>query len=186
MLGKIRIIWESMAGERLRYGGAIAALVVASCFLYLVPLVTQITLDGALAPPSGEGSVFVTWSVELLGGRLFLAKNLWLPALLIAVLAGMAGLFTYLRGRWSARASEGIVCRVRDRVYDHLQHLPCSYFDSAETGDLLWKFNTGAGVFSSPSVYMVDGEQFVTVASGGGDKGRRGGDLILSFALPPR
>jgi quinohemoprotein ethanol dehydrogenase len=54
----------------------------------------------------------------------------------------------------------------------------------AETGDLLWKFNTGAGIFSSPSVYMVDGEQFVTVASGGGDRGRRGGDLILSFALP--
>ena len=56
----------------------------------------------------------------------------------------------------------------------------------AENGDLLWKFNTGAGVFSSPSVYMADGEQFVTVASGGGDRGRRGGDLILSFALPPR
>jgi len=26
----------------------------------------------------------------------------------------------------------------------------------------------------------------VAVASGGGDRGRRGGDLILSFALPPR
>jgi glucose dehydrogenase len=56
----------------------------------------------------------------------------------------------------------------------------------AKTGDLLWKFNTGSGVFSSPSVYMVNGEQFVAVASGGGDRGRRGGDLILSFALPPR
>jgi len=54
----------------------------------------------------------------------------------------------------------------------------------AKTGELLWKFNTGAGVFSSPSVYMVNGEEFVTVASGGGERGRRGGDLILSFALP--
>lgn len=54
----------------------------------------------------------------------------------------------------------------------------------ARTGRLLWKFNTGAGVFGSPAVYMVNGEQFVTVASGGGDRGRRGGDLILSFALP--
>ena len=56
----------------------------------------------------------------------------------------------------------------------------------AKTGDLLWKFNTGAGVFSSPSTYMVNGEQFVAVASGGGERGRRGGDLILSFALPKR
>jgi hypothetical protein len=35
-------------------------------------------------------------------------------------------------------------------------------------------------------MYMVNGEQFVTVGSGGGDRGRRGGDLILSFALPKR
>jgi alcohol dehydrogenase (cytochrome c) len=56
----------------------------------------------------------------------------------------------------------------------------------AKSGELLWKFNTGAGVFSSPSTYVVNGEQFVTVASGGGERGRRGGDLILSFALPAR
>ncbi|HMF92826.1 MAG TPA: PQQ-binding-like beta-propeller repeat protein [Vicinamibacterales bacterium] len=58
------------------------------------------------------------------------------------------------------------------------------YAYDAKTGDELWKFNTGAGIFSSPSVYMVNGEEFVTVASGGGERGRRGGDLILSFALP--
>ena len=55
----------------------------------------------------------------------------------------------------------------------------------AKSGEMLWKYNTGAGV-SSPSTYMVNGEQFVTVGSGGGDRGRRGGDLILSFALPRR
>ncbi|PCH63072.1 MAG: hypothetical protein COC19_01800 [SAR86 cluster bacterium] len=54
----------------------------------------------------------------------------------------------------------------------------------ALTGELLWKFNTGAGVFSSPSAYVIDGQEFITVASGGGSRGRRGGDLILSFALP--
>jgi PQQ-dependent dehydrogenase (methanol/ethanol family) len=54
----------------------------------------------------------------------------------------------------------------------------------ASTGAPLWKFNTGAGVFSSPSVFMVNGEEFVTVASGGGERGRRGGDLILTFGLP--
>jgi quinohemoprotein ethanol dehydrogenase len=60
------------------------------------------------------------------------------------------------------------------------------YAYDAKTGEELWKFNTGAGIFSSPSTYMVNGEEFVTVASGGGDRGRRGGDLILSFALPKR
>ena len=60
------------------------------------------------------------------------------------------------------------------------------YAYDAKTGEELWKFNTGAGIFASPSGYMVDGEEFITVASGGGSRGRRGGDLILSFALPPQ
>lgn len=60
------------------------------------------------------------------------------------------------------------------------------YAFDAKTGKELWKFNTGAGVFASPSVYVIDGKEYVTVASGGGDRGRRGGDLILTFALPER
>ena len=60
------------------------------------------------------------------------------------------------------------------------------YAYDAASGEQLWKFNTGSGIYAAPAVYMVNGEQFVTVASGGGDRGRRGGDLILSFALPRR
>src|SRR3954465_1154143 len=45
------------------------------------------------------------------------------------------------------------------------------YALDAKTGEELWKFNTGAGVFSSPATYVVNGEQFVAVASGGGDRG---------------
>jgi glucose dehydrogenase len=58
------------------------------------------------------------------------------------------------------------------------------YAFDAETGEELWKFNTGSGVFAAPAVYVIDGVEHVTVASGGGSRGRRGGDLILTFALP--
>ena len=57
------------------------------------------------------------------------------------------------------------------------------YAFDAKTGEMLWRFNTGAGVFSSPSIFVVNGEEFVAVASGGGERGRRGGDdiLVLGF-----
>lgn len=132
-------MWTLTAGERLRYGGGIAALVVASCFMYLVPLVPQVIIDGVIAiddagePPSG----FVTWAVNAMGGRETVADRLWIPAAIIAVFTTLAGVFTYLRGRWSAQAAENIAVRVRDELYDHLQHLPCSYHDQAETGDLV-------------------------------------------------
>ncbi|MEC7767366.1 MAG: PQQ-binding-like beta-propeller repeat protein, partial [Pseudomonadota bacterium] len=60
------------------------------------------------------------------------------------------------------------------------------YAFDAETGEEYWKFNTGSGIFASPAVYAIDGQEYVTVASGGGSRGRRGGDLILTFALPQK
>jgi ABC-type multidrug transport system fused ATPase/permease subunit len=42
-----------------------------------------------------------------------------------------------LRGRWTAIASENIVRKVRDDLFDQLMHLPVSYYDKAETGDLV-------------------------------------------------
>ena len=37
----------------------------------------------------------------------------------------------------------------------------------AETGDMLWQFQTGAGVNSTPITYEIDGKQYIAVASGG-------------------
>jgi alcohol dehydrogenase (cytochrome c) len=37
----------------------------------------------------------------------------------------------------------------------------------AKTGDLLWQFQTGAGVNATPITYEIDGTQYVAVASGG-------------------
>ena len=68
MTSKYQLIWQLMEGERLRYGAAIAALVVASCFLYLVPLVGVVILDGVLPGDPEAASAFVTRVVEWGGG----------------------------------------------------------------------------------------------------------------------
>ncbi len=133
----IHAVWHLTEGERLRYAAAIGSLVAASCFLYLVPLVPQVVLDGALAPETVEPGRVVEWGLALFGGPGFLRQNLWLAALAVAGLSSMAGVFTFLRGRLSALASQGITERLRNRLYDHLQRLPCSFFDHRETGDLL-------------------------------------------------
>jgi quinohemoprotein ethanol dehydrogenase len=80
----------------------------------------------------------------------------------------------------------GSVVTASDIVFTGAGSNTAGYFFAfdAKNGKELWRFNTGSGVFSSASMYMVNGEQFVTVGSGGGERGRRGGDLILSFALP--
>jgi ATP-binding cassette, subfamily B, bacterial len=124
------------AGHRKRYLAAAASMVVASALLYLAPLVPQIVIDGVLAP-SQDASPFVRRTVDALGGRAALLDRLWLPGLIFVLITAAAGVFTYLRGRWSAAATEAVIRRLRERVYDHVQHLSVAYFDGAETGDLV-------------------------------------------------
>lgn len=139
MNSKYRMIWQQMEGQRRRYGAAIGALVLGSCVLYLVPLVPQVIMDGVLADADGSGTAsrFVQKVVTHSGGQDFLRANLWMAAVAIVLLTGIAGFFTYLRGRWSAQAAEGIARKVRDKLFDQLQHLPCRFHDGAETGDLV-------------------------------------------------
>jgi ATP-binding cassette, subfamily B, bacterial len=137
MLATLKAIWRTLAGQRLLYGAAVAALITASCFLYLAPLIPQAVLDGVIVPGEVAPSRSTRWVIELLGGRAFVRANLWVPGLIFVIITVLAGGFTYLRGRWSAKASERIVRGLRDRIYDHLQHLSCGYFHTAETGDLI-------------------------------------------------
>jgi alcohol dehydrogenase (cytochrome c) len=55
----------------------------------------------------------------------------------------------------------------------------------ARSGAVLWKFYCGAGVNAAPSVFSVDGEQFVAVAAGGNFQlGYPLGDAVFVFGLP--
>jgi ATP-binding cassette, subfamily B, bacterial len=134
---KYQLIWQLVRVERRRYAGAITALVLASCFLYLVPLVPSAVLDGVLVDSGSMASPLIASVIRAFGGREYLRANLWMAAVLMAGFTASAGFFTYLRGRLSSVAAESIISRLRDRLYDQLQHLPCSYFDTAPTGDLV-------------------------------------------------
>ena len=55
----------------------------------------------------------------------------------------------------------------------------------AKSGAVLWQFYCGAGVNAAPSVFQVDGEQFVAVAAGGNFQlGYPLGDAVFVFGLP--
>jgi PQQ-dependent dehydrogenase (methanol/ethanol family) len=55
----------------------------------------------------------------------------------------------------------------------------------AETGNVLWRFNTGAGVNAPPVAFTLDGEDFIAVAAGGSALwGSPRGDAVFLFGLP--
>ena len=51
-------------------------------------------------------------------------------------------------------------------------------------GTLLWEVELPAPGFASPSVYELDGKQYIVIACGGGKMNTRSGDSYVAFALP--
>lgn len=52
-------------------------------------------------------------------------------------------------------------------------------------GKLLWEVDLPAGGYATPSVYMVNGRQYVVIVAGGGGKNKtKSGDYVMAFALP--
>ena len=51
-------------------------------------------------------------------------------------------------------------------------------------GDLLWEVDLPNPAFATPSVYEVNGRQYIVIACGGGKNNTRSGDSYVAFALP--
>jgi alcohol dehydrogenase (cytochrome c) len=54
---------------------------------------------------------------------------------------------------------------------------------NSSTGEELFTFNTGAGIYAEAISYMVNGKQYIAICSGGAGQGNRAGNVIV-FALP--
>jgi quinoprotein glucose dehydrogenase len=55
-------------------------------------------------------------------------------------------------------------------------------FDKS-TGEEIWKYKLPAGGYATPSVYEVNGKEYVVIACGGGKMGTKSGDSYVAFAL---
>jgi len=52
------------------------------------------------------------------------------------------------------------------------------------TGELLWETDLPAAGFATPSIYEIEGKQFVVIACGGGKLKTKSGDSFVAFSLP--
>jgi len=139
MFTQLQAIWTLMRGYRLRYGLALACLVGATALNYGVPLIGSVAIDYAVAskPLGPDTPAIVRHLLALLGGAGRLRDHLWLAPLAMVLLSAASGIFSYLKGWQASLASDGIARRLKDELYDHLNHLPARHHDRADTGDLV-------------------------------------------------
>lgn len=129
-------LWLLGRGHRTRYASAIVAIGISNAGFLLAPIVAGSALD-VLLQENLEGAMpMLAWLGALWPGQAVVGY-LFAAAVVGALLVALGSFFMYLRGRWAAIASEAIARRLRDALYRRLHHLPASFFDAADTGDLV-------------------------------------------------
>lgn len=136
-MNKIKFLLKLMKGNRLLYIGSVIAIGLATCFEMIVPLVLRVTIDSIIGDQPMELPNWILSFINANGGQSVLIRNLWICGGVIVILTTANGIFLYLKGKWSAVASESVAKNIRERLYNHLQHLHYDYHVKAETGDLI-------------------------------------------------
>ena len=135
-----RNLWFITRGQRARYLSAVLAMGVSNLFMLSSPLVGMYALDALSADDLEQGAPGLTeaaLAIASVFGSTPVIAYLIASALAGVLVTAFGGLFLYLRGRWAAIASEAIARKLRDALYERLHHLPASFFDTADTGDLV-------------------------------------------------
>ncbi len=139
MFSQLHVIWSLMRGHRLRYGVALLCIVAATLLNYGVPLIGGATIDYGVAghATGADTPALIAHILSFFGGAGFLRAHLWLAPLAMVVLTAAGGLFNYIKGWQVSLASDGTSRQLKDRLYDHINHLPARHHDRADTGDLV-------------------------------------------------
>jgi ATP-binding cassette subfamily B protein len=111
-------LWRIMAGFRWTYIAATLSLGLSAVARVATFMLVRYFVDEVLGQDSKLGMVPGV-------------------ALAFVALALVQGAFTFWSGSLAAKAAEGIIRRVRNDLFDHIQRLSFSYHDRTSTGDLI-------------------------------------------------
>jgi ATP-binding cassette subfamily B protein len=111
-------LWRMLAGFRRLYAGAMLAQALSAAAKTGTLLILRYLVDDVLMRD------------QILGALVLIALS-------FIAMAGIEAVFTYLSGRWAAQTAEGIVLRLRNYLFDHLQRLTFAFHSKNATGELI-------------------------------------------------
>ncbi len=111
-------LWRMLTGFRLKYTGAVISLGISAVAKTLTFMLLRFFVD--------------TYFVQD-------TRTVSLPIIALGFLglAAAEGGFTFLSGVLSSQTAEGVTRRLRNYLYDHIQHLTFTYHSKTPTGDLI-------------------------------------------------
>lgn len=136
-----------LKGSVILFASGIAANLFVTLFSMIIPQVLSFTIDSVIGDREVPAAFYVF--VNAFGGIDNLKNNLWIPALAVAVLALLSGIFTYLRMYLTTRANQTFLRRTRNVLFSHIQRLPLIWHVEHRTGDIIQRCTSDVDTVSN-------------------------------------
>ncbi len=117
-------------------GSIIASLFYALCDM-VDPQIFRAAIDNAIGGREPDFPKFVIDFVDRLGGFAYLGQHLWIMALAVVAVAIVRAISGYLQRVLNNKGAETLVRRMRDSMFDHIEHLPYEWHMKNHTGDII-------------------------------------------------
>lgn len=134
---QVNMISAMTKGFRVLLIISVIATIIAVLLNFLTPQIFRFTVDFVLDGKDTQLPAFLQNLLDALGGRDFLRQNIVVCALAIVICSVLSGMSNYLCRITIAKASEGMVCRLRDQLFAHIQKLPFRWHVDHQTGDII-------------------------------------------------
>jgi len=136
-LKSLKLLSKFMEGNKLIYLGATLSMCLATLFTTAIPIVMRTIIDSVIGKEPMALPEWITERIQQAGGREMLVGNLWIVCAALVALTACQGIFQFFKGKLVAVAAENSGKNIRDRLYNHLQHLPYDYHVKVQTGDII-------------------------------------------------
>ncbi len=125
--------------------GSIAFFVLSIVFSLSVtfldmigPKIIQYTVDYCIADTASDTVPgYLTIVMDAMGGKEFLRGHLQYIALLVALVGLFGALSRYLFRLFNSMGAEKLIQRMRDKLFEHIMHLPFTWHGENHTGDII-------------------------------------------------
>lgn len=146
---KAKMIIESTYGLKKYFIIAVITTILGIGFNYLTPQIIRITVDSIIGNMPFNLPSYMLNIIDNLGGREFLRQNLYIPAIIGVLFSILSGICNYFYKVYMAKASDGTIKNLRDKLYSHISRLPFSWHMKNPTGDIIQRCTSDMEVVKS-------------------------------------
>lgn len=134
---KTQMVMYFLEGSKRYFIGAILFACFVSLLDLINPKIISYTVDSLLKDNQAQLPSYLNGLVNQIGGESYLKEHLYIIALVVIGVAILGALCRYLFNYLNTKGAERLVHTMRNRLFDHILHLPFSWHSENHTGDII-------------------------------------------------